>query len=118
MIDVYGIKNCNTVKKALDWLKENNIAYTFHDFKKEPATDLKLKEWQQLVSWEFLVNKKGTTWKKLSPEDQSKVIDAESSRNVLLQNNSMIKRPILELKNEIILGFDEEIYQQKLATYE
>lgn len=58
MVHVYGIKNCNTVKKALDWLDHNKVAYTFHDFKKEPATEEKLLEWQKEVSWEVLVNKK------------------------------------------------------------
>ncbi|SKB90687.1 ArsC family protein [Sphingobacterium nematocida] len=115
MLDIYGIKNCNTVKKALDWMNENQIAYTFHDYKKEPATLKKLEAWEKSVGWEKLVNKKGTTWKKLSPEEQAKVIDSDSANQVLLSNNSMIKRPVIELKNDIILGFDETIYQEKLA---
>lgn len=116
MLNIYGIKNCNTVKKALDWLNQHNIAYTFHDYKKEPAQDAKLMEWQKLVSWESLVNKKGTTWKKLTPEQQAAVLDEKSAREALLNNNSMIKRPIIELDNALILGFDEEIYKQKLST--
>lgn len=114
MVEVYGIKNCNTVKKALDWLTANGIVYHFHDFKKEPATLEKLQEWQKFTSWEILLNKKGTTWKKLSPEVQATVIDADSANTVLLQNNSMIKRPIIELKNELIVGFDENIYTDKI----
>ncbi|MCA5003581.1 Spx/MgsR family RNA polymerase-binding regulatory protein [Sphingobacterium bovistauri] len=114
MLHVYGIKNCNTVKKALDWLNANNIEFTFHDYKKEPAQESKLHEWQKLISWESLVNKKGTTWKKLTTEQQAAVIDETSARVVLLANNSMIKRPLIELKNDLILGFDEQIYQQKL----
>ena len=116
MLHVYGIKNCNTVKKAIDWLTEQKIDFTFHDYKKEPAQNSKLKEWQKLVSWEILLNKKGTTWKKLSPEEQATVIDDNSAREVLLKNNSMIKRPIIEYNNEIIVGFDETIYQQKLSN--
>lgn len=116
MLHVYGIKNCNTVKKALDWLNEHQIAYTFHDYKKEPAQDTKLQEWQKIVSWEDLVNKKGTTWKKLSPEQQAAVVDDTSARKVLLQNNSMIKRPIIESEKDLILGFNEETYNQKIAT--
>ncbi|NGF56153.1 ArsC family reductase [Parapedobacter sp. SGR-10] len=114
MLHIYGIKNCNTVKKALDWLEENKLAYTFHDFKKEPATLAKLKEWGKSVGWEALVNKKGTTWRKLSPEQQAKVVDASSAYTVLLDNNSMIKRPVIELDNEIILGFDESNYTSQL----
>ena len=113
MLNVYGIKNCNTVKKALDWLTANNIEFTFHDYKKEPAQDSKLIEWQSLTPWETLINKKGTTWKKLTPEQQVVVVDEKSAREALLNNNSMIKRPLIELGNEIILGFDEETYKQK-----
>lgn len=114
MLEIYGIKNCNTVKKALDWLNQNNITYTFHDFKKEPATREKLENWQKSVDWLNLINKKGTTWKKLSSEEQATVIDADSANAVLLQNNSMIKRPVIETNHGIILGFDESIYQDKL----
>ena len=116
MLNVYGIKNCNTVKKALDWLNNNDIEFTFHDYKKEPAQDAKLITWQNLTPWETLINKKGTTWKKLTPEQQAAVIDEKSAREVLLNNNSIIKRPIIELNNEIILGFDEETYKQKLSN--
>jgi len=114
MLNVYGIKNCNTVKKALDWLSQNNIAYNFHDFKKEPATLEKLQEWEKLTTWDTLLNKKGTTWKKLSPEEQQSVINADTANVVLLKNNSMIKRPIIELEDSLILGFDENIYNEKL----
>jgi len=114
MLQVYGIKNCNTVKKALDWLNENKKDYVFHDYKKEPATLEKLEGWEQEVAWEALVNKKGTTWKKLSTEEQVKVKDADSANQVLLANNSMIKRPLIESPHGILLGFDEEEYKAKL----
>ncbi|MFZ4861376.1 Spx/MgsR family RNA polymerase-binding regulatory protein [Sphingobacterium sp. Mn56C] len=114
MVQIYGIKNCNTVKKALDWLTEKQIAYNFHDFKKEPATAAKLEEWEKQVTWELLVNKKGTTWKKLPAEEQALVVDAASANTALLKNNSMIKRPIIEWNGSIILGFDEALYTDKL----
>lgn len=114
MLQVYGIKNCNTVKKALDWLNENKKDYVFHDYKKEPATLEKLEGWEKEVAWEALVNKKGTTWKKLSTEEQAKVKDADSANQVLLANNSMIKRPLIESPHGILLGFDEEEYKAKL----
>lgn len=116
MVEVYGIKNCNTVKKALDWLTNNNIAYNFHDFKKEPATIEKLQSWQKNTSWESLVNKKGTTWKKLTAEEQANVVDANTANQVLLTNNSMIKRPVIEINGSVILGFDENIYSQKILN--
>ncbi len=113
-LQVYGIKNCNTVKKALTWLDENKIAYTFHDYKKEPAALEQLEAWEKEISWETLVNKKGTTWRKLSSEEQATVIDANSANQVLLKNNSMIKRPLIKSPKGIILGFDEEEYRAKL----
>jgi|SRR5690606_709337 len=113
-LQVYGIKNCNTVKKALAWLDENKIAYIFHDYIKEPATLEQLEAWEKKISWEPLVNKKGTTWRKLNPEDQAAVVDAESANEVLLKNNSMIKRPLIESPKGIILGFDEGEYRAKL----
>lgn len=113
-LQVYGIKNCSTVKKALTWLDENNITYTFHDYKKEPATTAQLEAWEEEVPWEKLLNKKGTTWRRLSPEEQAIVKDADSANKVLSGNNSMIKRPLIESPKGIILGFDEEEYNVKL----
>ncbi|GGH19647.1 arsenate reductase [Sphingobacterium alkalisoli] len=114
MVEIYGIKNCNTVKKALDWLAEHEISYTFHDFKKEPAREEKLTEWSKKVSWEQLVNKKGTTWRKLSKEEQDNVKDFSSGIQILLQHNSMIKRPIIEYNDLILLGFDDNVYLSTL----
>lgn len=114
MLQIYGIKNCNTVKKALTWLDAQQIAYTFHDYKKERATLAQLTAWERQIPWESLVNKKGTTWRKLSVEEQTAVVDANTANQVLLANNSMIKRPLIESSNGIILGFDEEEYRTKL----
>ncbi|MGO1243413.1 MAG: ArsC family reductase [Sphingobacterium sp.] len=114
MIHVYGIKNCNTMKKAFTWLEENDIQYHFHDYKKEPVSREKLQEWENKISWELLVNKKGTTWRKLSPEQQASVRDATSANDILLFNNSMIKRPVIEYPKGILLGFDEQEYSKTL----
>lgn len=116
MLQVYGIKNCNTVKKALDWLNEHNLPYEFHDFKKEPATEEKLLSWEKELDWQSLVNKKGTTWRKLSAEEQAAVVDAKSANKALLANNSMIKRPVIETPKGILLGFDETAYSEKLKA--
>ncbi|SFC74964.1 arsenate reductase [Parapedobacter composti] len=111
---VYGIKNCNTVKKALNWLEENNIPYTFHDFKKEGVSESKLNEWERHTGWEPLVNKRGTTWRQLSPEEQTAVVDAASANRLMQAKTSVIKRPVIESPRGIILGFDEAEYQAKL----
>ncbi len=114
MLQVYGIKNCNTVKKALTWLEDNNVPFQFHDFKKEGVSVDKLKEWETQVDWQALVNKKGTTWKKLSPETQEQIIDSDSANKILQENTSMIKRPVIEYKKGILLGFNEEEYVTNL----
>ena len=114
MLQVYGIKNCNTVKKALTWLEDNQIAFQFHDFKKEGVSDEKLKAWEKSVDWQALLNNKGTTWKKLSPEQQARIVDVKSANEVLKEHTSMIKRPVIEYNNGILLGFNEEEYQNNL----
>jgi arsenate reductase len=114
MLQVYGIKNCNTVKKALTWLEDNNVPFNFMTSKKEGVSVDKLKEWEKQVDWQALVNKKGTTWKKLSPETQEQVIDSDSANKVLQENTSMIKRPVIEYTKGILLGFNEAEYVTNL----
>lgn len=112
---VYGIPNCNTVKKALDWLNEHGFNSEFHDFKKKGITEEKLSLWCDVYGWENVLNKKGTTWRKLSPESQSTVNSKESAISVLLSNTSAIKRPIIEVDGEpVLIGFNEEIYSKVL----
>ena len=113
---VYGIKNCNTVKKALHWLEEHNIDHQFHDYKKLGITAEKIAEWQNKVSWELLINKRGTTWRKLPTEVQDRVTNAEAVKEVMITQTSLIKRPIIEMKGHIIIGFDEEEYNNKLIS--
>lgn len=109
---VYGIKNCNTVKKALDWLGENNIQYEFHDFKKLGINEPKLEEWASKLGWEPLVNKRGTTWKQLEPERQKAVNSKKEAFKLMEEKTSVIKRPVIESDQGILLGFDEEAYRK------
>ena len=112
---VYGIPNCNTVKKARTWLTDNGIVYEFHDFKKQGITAEKLHEWCAVFGWETVLNKKGTTWKKLSPEQQLAVQDENTAVAVLLENTSAIKRPVVEKDGKaILISFDETQYSQIL----
>lgn len=108
---LYGIPNCTTVKKARAWLTENSIAIPFHDFKKQGVSEEMLKTWLKKISWEKLVNRQGTTWRQLSDESKTTVCDEISAINLMLEKSSVIKRPVLEIDNKIILGFDEAIYQ-------
>lgn len=112
---VYGIKNCNTVKSALDWLKKHKIEFEFHDYKAKDITDAKLKSWSKQVGWESLVNKRGTTWRQLDESVQAKVTNETAAIALMKEKTSVIKRPLIEINDKVItLGFDEEVYVQKL----
>ncbi len=113
-MDIYGIKNCNTVKKALDWFQKNSIPYVFHDFKKEGLSESKLKQWEKEKSWEELLNKRGTTWRQLPPEEQAAVVDESSANALMQQKTSVVKRPVIETAKGIIVGFDEALYDAKI----
>ncbi len=110
-MNIYGIKNCNTVKKALDWLKANHIDFTLHDFKKEAVSLEKLEEWSQKVGYEKLLNNQGLTWKQLDVETKATITGEKEALQILYGKNSMIKRPVLEVEGKIILGFDEDEYR-------
>lgn len=109
---VYGIPNCNTVKKATDWLKANNVAYEFHDFKKLGVSPEKLVEWDKVAGYEKLMNKQGTTYRGMSDEEKAAIIDSPSALRVLQEKTSMIKRPVIEDKGFLFFGFDEEVYKK------
>ena len=109
---IYGIPNCNTVKKALDWLKENHLNFEFHDFKKLGIEESKLKEWADQVGWETLINKRGTTWKKLDIETQLSISNESAAFQLMQQKPSIIKRPLIEHKGSILQGFDADAYEK------
>lgn len=109
-IILYGIKNCDAIKKAQRWLETQQIEYTFHDFRVDGLTKDMLKEFLKHVDWETLLNKRGTTWRKLS-DDIKNSIDETSSIQVMLDNPSAIKRPILENGKTLLVGFKEEEYK-------
>jgi arsenate reductase (glutaredoxin) len=114
MYIVYGIKNCDTVKKALRWLDQNKIDYIFHDFKSKGITDTTLKKWSKQLGWEPFVNKKGLTWKKLSPPQQEAVKTQISAIQLMQSYTSVIKRPVIELDGEVVsIGFDENLFTTK-----
>jgi Spx/MgsR family transcriptional regulator len=113
---VYGIKNCNTVKNALDWLKKHNVDYDFHDYKAQGVTAARLKAWSQQVGWESLVNKRGMTWRQLDPATQAGVTDEKAAIALMIEKTSVIKRPLIEVDGQVVaLGFDEATYQEKLG---
>ena len=116
---LYGIPNCNTVKKAKDWLAENALPFEFHDFKKKGVTAEKLETWFKVFGWEKVINKNGLTFKKLSVEEREKINSPKMALDFLLKNNSAIKRPILEKDQQpMLIGFVEQSYCEHLLKAE
>jgi Spx/MgsR family transcriptional regulator len=111
---VYGITNCNTVKKAIDWLKANKVPYEFHDFKKLGVSAEKLQEWEAKAGYEKIMNKQGTTYKQLDPEVKESIKTKEDALALLKEKTSMIKRPVIEKDGFLFFGFDEEVYTKEL----
>ena len=115
MTTLYGIPNCNTIKKAKDWLNNQQIDFDFFNYKKQDITKALLKKWIKQVGWEGLLNKKGMTWRKLDVQ-QKENVDETKAMQIMLDNPSIIKRPILEANKQILVGFIEEDYQQLFST--
>lgn len=110
-IEFYGIPNCDTVKKARAWLDAHGIAYAFHDYKKEGADRQKLERWVTAKGWETLLNRAGTTFRKLPDTDKENVTEKKALALMLAQP-SMIKRPVLDAGGRITVGFKPEIYEK------
>jgi Spx/MgsR family transcriptional regulator len=117
-ITLYGIPNCDTVKKARGWLDAQGIAYAFHDYKKSGIGEDKLREWVAQAGWEKVLNRAGTTFRKLDEADRTD-LDAKKAVAVMLAHNSAIKRPIVEYSNEdgdgLLVGFDEQRWSAALS---
>lgn len=115
MTTLYGIPNCDTVKKARTWLAEHGVAHTFHDFKKQGVPEAALDRWLAAAGHEKLVNRKGTTWRTLDDATRTAVVDNASARALLLQHASVIKRPVVEWADgAITVGFDAADWSGRL----
>lgn len=113
MYMIYGIPNCDSVKKAVTWFREQGIPYEFHDYKKSGITKAKLTAWSKQTGWEVLVNKKGTTWRALDPAVQAAVTSQASAVTLMSENTSVIKRPVIEKGDKVMaVGFNAPLYQQ------
>ncbi len=113
MIKIYGIPNCDTMKKARKWLDSNNLEYEFYDYKKLGVPEKNLEQWIKKAGWQVVLNKRGTTWRKLN-EGIKNNIDEKSSIQVMLENASAIKRPVLEDGETLLIGFKEDEYKTLL----
>ncbi len=113
-IAVYGIKACSTVKKARDWLDTQGVAYVFHDYKLEGADPERLAAWCQEFGWEIVLNRAGTTFRKLAEADKEN-LDMGKAISLMLVQPSMIKRPIVDLGARRLIGFKPELYQAAIV---
>ena len=111
MIKMYGIPNCYTIKKARKWLTENGVDYEFHNYKKAGVPEEELKLWVKTIGWEILLNRRGTTWRKLDDRVKEN-IDEASAIQVMIENPSAIKRPALEIDDQLLVGFSEDAYRE------
>jgi len=115
-ITIYGIKNCETMKKARTWLDRRGVAYSFHDYKAAGIDRERLEKWCKKVGWETLLNRAGATFRKLPDEDKSG-LDAKKAVALMLAQPSMIKRPVLEFGGgKLLVGFKPELYSEALAA--
>jgi arsenate reductase len=113
MTTVYGIKNCDTMKKAFAWLDGRGIAYDFHDYKKLGADVALLQKWAAQAGWEKLINTRGPSFRKLPPEKQANLTEKKAFA-LMLENPSMIRRPIVEAGRTLLIGFDADEFDKKL----
>jgi arsenate reductase len=112
---LFGIPNCDTVKKARSWLTEQGFDYEWHDFKKQGLSAEQVQIWIDALGWEALINKQGTTWRKLDENSKAGIVDAASATALILANTSLIKRPVLMTGDKVQLGFKPELYQALLG---
>ena len=112
-VTIYGIKNCDTMKKARDWLEAEGVAYDFHDYKTAGIDRARLEGWVEELGWETVLNRAGTTFRKL-PDAARENLDADKAIALMLEQPSMIKRPVLDLGGRLLAGFKPELYRAAL----
>lgn len=113
---IYGIPNCEQIKKTLAWCAEHRLAVDFHDYKKHGVTRDLLTTWARKVDWSVLVNRKGTTWRKLTPAAQARITDADAAIRAMLEQPSLIKRPVVVVGARVHVGYDPAALEQLFAS--
>ena len=114
MTTIYGIANCDTMKRARAWLDGHGVAYAFHDYKKAGIDETLVRAWVVELGWEALVNRRGTTWRRL-PESDREGLDSESAVRLMGENPALIRRPVLDTGEARHVGFTEDLYQELFA---
>ena len=113
-VTMFGIKNCDTIKKARAWLDQRGVPYDFHDYKSAGIDETRLRRWSGELGWEKLLNRAGTTFRKLSDADKAG-LDEDRAIGLMLAQPSMIKRPVIETGGKLLVGFDPDRYQAALG---
>ncbi|WP_198245469.1 ArsC family reductase [methane-oxidizing endosymbiont of Gigantopelta aegis] len=113
MLKLYGIKNCDTVKKARQWLAQHELPYVFHDYRTDGLDMALLESFEQQLGWENMLNKRSTSWRQLS-DAQKTDLDRSKSLQLMLETPTLIKRPILDTGSALLIGFNDKQYQQTL----
>jgi arsenate reductase len=111
-VTIYGIKNCDTMKKARTWLEDHGVAYAFHDYKAKGIDKASLERWSKEVGWEILLNRAGTTFRKL-PDAQRENVTEKKAIALMLEQPSMIKRPVLDVGGKLLIGFKPDVYARQ-----
>jgi arsenate reductase len=114
-VTIYGIKNCDTMKKARAWLDSHGVAYDFHDYKTAGIAKDKLKQWSDVLGWEALLNRAGTTFRKL-PDSDREGLNEKKAITLMLAQPSMIKRPVLDLGGKLVVGFKPDLYAEEMKA--
>jgi arsenate reductase len=113
-VTVYGIRNCDTMKKTFAWLDGHGVSYDFHDYKRKGVPAGKLAAWEEVAGWERLVNTRGTTWRRI-PEVDRQDLDASRALALLAKYPSAIKRPVVEAGKKLLVGFDAEAFERQFV---
>ncbi len=113
MLILYGIKNCDTVKKARRWLEEHEIDYTFHDFRQDGLDRARLDDWAKQLGWEALLNRRSTTWRQLDKSQQAN-LDQHTAVSLMATHPTLIRRPVLDTGQQLVIGFRKDNYLKLL----
>ncbi len=113
MITLYGISNCDTMRKARRWLDEQGLEYHFHDYRKAGVPEAGLRQWVERLGWEALLNRRGMTWRKL-PEERRRQMDETGALKLMAEQPAIIKRPVLERENTLLVGFEPQHWLEVL----
>ena len=115
LVTIYGIKNCDTMKKARTWLEDKGVAHTFHDYKASGIERAKLESWANEMGWEVLLNRAGTTFRKLTDAEKANLTEKKAIA-LMVKQPSLIKRPVLDVGGRLTVGFKPEIYEKAFAA--